>query len=63
MIFTWIGEIFMKNFFKILISVFAVFGAIVGALVIIDKISNKNRIKGNYLECDVDEASDEEEEF
>ena len=53
----------MKNFFKILISVFAVFCAIVGALVIIDKISNKNRIKGNYLECDVDEASDEEEEF
>ncbi|MBR6510594.1 MAG: hypothetical protein IKT38_08315 [Clostridia bacterium] len=49
----------MKNFWKILIAVLAVFGAIVGALVIIDKIQNKNRIKGDYLECDTgDEFED-----
>ena len=49
----------MKTFWKVLISVLAVFGAIVSALVIIDKIQNKNRIKGDYLECDT--ADDFEE--
>ena len=45
----------MKTFWKVLISVLAVFGALVGALVIIDKIQNKNRIKGDYLECDTED--------
>ena len=54
----------MNNFFKAIVSIFAVIGAIFGALVIIDKWSNKNRIKGDYLECDVEEATEEtEEEF
>ncbi len=54
----------MKSFFKVLVSILAVFGAIIGALVIFDKFSNKNRIKGDYLECDVEEATEEtEEEF
>ena len=58
------GSIFMNNFFKAIVSIFAVIGAIFGALVIIDKWSNKNRIKGDYLECDVEEATEEtEEEF
>ena len=49
----------MKTFWKVLISVLAVFGAVVSALVIIDKIQNKNRIKGDYLECDTgDEFED-----
>lgn len=51
----------MKGFLKFLGSVFAVFGAVIGALAIFDKYSNKNRIKGDYLECDVDEAVNEEE--
>lgn len=42
----------MKNIWKVIIAVLALFGALVGALVIIDKIKNKNRIKGEYLECD-----------
>ena len=42
----------MKNFLKAIVSLLAVFGAVIGALAIFDKISNKNRIKGDYLECD-----------
>lgn len=42
----------MKGFFKFLVSLFALFGAAVGALAIFDKLSNKHRIKGDYLECD-----------
>ncbi len=42
----------MKNVWKVIVAVLALFGALVGALVIIDKIKNKNRIKGDYLECD-----------
>ena len=42
----------MKNVWKVIVAVLALFGALVGALVIIDKIKNKNRIKGEYLECD-----------
>ena len=45
----------MKNFLKITISLLAVFGALVGALAIFDKLQNKNRIKGDYLECDTEE--------
>ena len=42
----------MKNVWKVIVAILAVFGALVGALVIVDKIKNKNRIKGEYLECD-----------
>lgn len=49
----------MKAFFKVLLSIFAVFGTVIGALAIFDKFNNKNRIKGDYLECDVDEAEEE----
>lgn len=45
----------MKGFLKFLVSLFALFGALVGALAIFDKVQNKNRIKGNYLECDTEE--------
>ena len=44
----------MKVFLKVLGAIVAVFGVVVGALTIFDKISNKNRIKGDYLECDSD---------
>lgn len=45
----------MKGFLKFLVSILAVFGAMIGALAIFDKFSNKNRIKGDYLECDTEE--------
>jgi len=48
----------MKNFLKITVSLLALFGAVVGALAIIDRIKNKNRIKGDYLECDAEEAEE-----
>lgn len=50
----------MKGFFKVLISIFAVFGAVIGALAVFDKFSNKNRIKGDYLECETEEEQVEE---
>ena len=42
----------MKGFFKFIMSLFALFGALVGTLAIFDKVQNKNRLKGDYLECD-----------
>ena len=41
----------MKKFFKVLTGIAAFFGTIVGALAILDNITNKNRIKGDYLNC------------
>lgn len=51
----------MKGFFKFLVSLFAVFGGVIGALAVFDRFSNKNRIKGDYLECEVKEAEEVEE--
>ena len=45
----------MEVFLKVLISLLAIFGAIIGALAIFDRLANKNRIKGDYLECDTQE--------
>lgn len=45
----------MKGFLKFVFSLFALFGALIGALAVFDKIQNKNRIKGDYLECDIEE--------
>ena len=52
----------MNNFFKFLVSLLSVFGAVIAALAIFDKFSNKNRIKGDYLECDSAEDFEEYEE-
>lgn len=46
----------MKGFFKTLGIITAFFAAVVGALAIIDKIANKNAIKGEYLECGEEDA-------
>lgn len=51
----------MNGFLKVLISIMAVFGTVIAALAVFDKYSNKNRIKGDYLECDVEGELDEEE--
>ena len=42
----------MKGFLKFIMSAFAVFAAAVVALVVFDRLANKNRIEGDYLECD-----------
>lgn len=49
----------MKGFLKFLAAVFALFAAAVGALVVADRLINKNRIKGDYLECDNAEEIEE----
>lgn len=46
------GGFRMKGFFKFIASLAAVFAVFVGALAVLDSISNKHRIKGDYLECD-----------
>lgn len=48
----------MKGFLKFIASVVAVFTAVIGALAVFDRLSNKNRIKGDYLECDVPETEE-----
>lgn len=51
----------MKGFVKFIFSLLAVFGGVIGALAVFDRLSNKNRIEGNYLECEVEDAEDVEE--
>lgn len=51
----------MKGFVKFIVSVLAIFGGVIGALAVFDKFSNKNRIKGDYLECDTSEYTEIEE--
>lgn len=48
----------MKGFFKFFASIMALFAVVIGALAIFDKISNKNRIEGDYLECDSTDYED-----
>ena len=45
----------MKGFLKFISSVAALFAAAVGALLVADRMLNKNRNKGDYLECDTPE--------
>ena len=51
----------MKGFVKFIVSVLAIFGGVIGALAVFDKFSNKNRIKGDYLEWDTSEYTETEE--
>lgn len=41
----------MKGFLKFLGAVAAIFTAVIGALAIFDKISNKNVVEDDYLNC------------
>ena len=45
----------MKGFLKVLLALFTMFATVIGALAIFDKVSNKNRIKGDYLDCDTED--------
>lgn len=45
----------MKNVIKFVIITTAVFTAVVGALIVVDKLLNRNRIKSGYLDCDIPE--------
>lgn len=50
----------MKGFLKFMGTVVAVFSAVLGALTIFDRLTQKNRIKDGYLKCEVPEADAEE---
>ncbi|MBO4694093.1 MAG: hypothetical protein J5659_06880 [Clostridia bacterium] len=41
----------MKSFFKFLGTLAAIFTAVISALAIFDRISNRHTIKGEYLDC------------
>ena len=43
----------MKGFFKFIGIVAAVFTAVVGALIFVDKWFNRNRLEDDYLQCDL----------
>ncbi len=49
----------MKKLLKFLGTVVAIFSAVIGALAVFDKLTQKNRIKDGYLVCEVPDASDE----
>lgn len=50
----------MNNFLKIFCAVIAAIGVVIGALAIVDKLLNKNRIDGDYLDCEIDGEEEEE---
>ena len=41
----------MKGMVKIIIAVSVIFTAVVGALIVFDKLTNKNRLEDDYLDC------------
>lgn len=45
----------MKKFLKFIGAIVAIFSAVLGALAVFDRLSNKNRIKDGYLDCEVSE--------
>lgn len=49
----------MKKFFKFVGTIVAVFSAVLGALTVFDRLTQKNRIKNGYLECEVPDTDKE----
>ena len=49
----------MKNFLKGLFAFFGIIAAAIGALAIVDRFLNRNRIEGDYLDCSTEEAEEE----
>ncbi len=50
----------MKTFAKIIIAVSVIFTAVVGALIVFDKLTNKNRLEDDYLDCEIPDDLSEE---
>lgn len=50
----------MKGFLKFITVLATAITAVVGALAAIDLYLNRNRVKGNYLECDIPSFDEEE---
>ena len=42
----------MKKFFKGIFTLFGIIAAAFGTLALLDKLSSRNRIEGDYLECE-----------
>ena len=51
----------MKGFLKFITVLATAITAVVGALAAIDLYLNRNRVKGNYLECDIPSFDEEEQ--
>ena len=43
----------MKGIIKIIIAISVIFAAVVSALIVFDKLTNKNRLDDDYLDCDI----------
>lgn len=48
----------MKKFLKFLAGLTAVFSSVLVALAVFDRLTQKNRIKNGYLECDMPDDTD-----
>lgn len=48
----------MKKFLKFIGTIVAVFSAVLGALTVFDSLTQKNRIKNGYLECEVPDTTE-----
>ena len=48
----------MKGFLKFIGIMSAFFTAVVGALVVADRFLNRNRLTGDYLQCDTNEDAE-----
>ena len=51
----------MGKFFKFIFSLFGLLATAVGVLAVVDKITNKNRIEGDYLNCNKPEDDSSED--
>lgn len=49
----------MKGFLRFIGALITVFTAVLGAMAVFDKMSNKNRIQEGYLKCDIPETKEE----
>ena len=50
----------MKGFLKFLGTVVAIFSAVIGALAVFDRLTQKNRIKDGYLVCEIPDNDTEQ---
>lgn len=49
----------MKKFFKFLAGLAAIFSSVMAALTVFDRLTQKNRIKNGYLECEIPQSEEE----